>query len=149
MGEAGIMDGFKVTLVIMLFYSFSISVIAYSIPAGAKNYVTAFSENTQDFTLETIGEEVQGGLTQQTNIPIIEAGALVFYSGNFLIDLILNFLYAIPQMLGYFVYAITMLFNIDYYIVGAVQLFASVLITVMYMVGIIQLLTSIRSGRVI
>jgi hypothetical protein len=149
MAEAGIMEGFKVTLVVMLFYSLSINLLVYAIPANARHYVTAFSQNTNTYDIESIGEEVQGGLTKQSNIPIIEAGALVFYSGNFLIDLILNFLYAIPQMFGYLIFAITTLFNLDHFIVAAVQLFASVLITVLYMVGLIQLLTGIRSGRIV
>ena len=148
-GEASIIEGFKVTLMVMLFYAFAISVIVYALPPSARHFATIFSENTQDLNLETIGEEVQGGLTQQSNIPIIEAGALVFYSGNFLVDLLLNFLYAIPEMIGYLIYAITLLFNVNSIIVGFIQMFAFVLMTVLYIVGLIQLLTGIRSGRII
>ena len=141
------MQSFKVMLVVMLFYSMAITMLTYAIPEGARNYVTVFSDSTSDITLEGVGAEVQDSLTRQTNMPIIEAGALVFYSGNILIDLLLNFAYAIPQMLGMLIHGITILFNLDTTIFMIVQLFASVLITILYLLGLIQLLTGIRSGR--
>lgn len=147
MAESGIMESFRVLIYVMLFYSVSITLLAYALPAGALNFVTVFSEGTQDTSsLDNLNAEVQDSLTRQTNIPVIELGALVFYSGNILVDLLVNFVYALPQMFGLLIHGITSLFNLDAYIFQTIQAFATILMTVMYILGIIQLITGLRSG---
>jgi hypothetical protein len=150
MGDTGIMAGFKVTLVVMLFYSFAITLISYALATTtALNYVTMFATPTSNYSINSVNTQVQGSLTRQTNIPVIELGALVFYSGNILIDLLLNFAYAIPQMLGLLIHSVELLFQLDTYMWAMVQIFASVLMTVLYFVGLIQLVTGVRSGQMI
>lgn len=147
-----IMALFKSMLVIMLFYSFCITTLTYTLNTympESLNYVTSFSDTSNRIDLETVSGEVENSLEAQTNIPVIELGALVFYSGNILIDLLLNFAFAIPEMLGLLVHGITTLLNFDNYLFVQVQVFFSVIVMVMYVIGIIQLLTGIRSGRVI
>lgn len=140
---------FKVVILIMLFYSFGITIFAYTIPTEALPYVSSFSDITDEISLQSVSEEVQDSVQKQTNIPVIEIGALVFYSGNILIDLILNFAYAIPQMIGLLINGILLLLNIDSYIFAVVELFAAVVVSVLYFIGIIQLLMGIRSGRIL
>lgn len=143
------MEWFKVTLLMMLFYSFAINILVYSMPDEALPYVTGFSDLAGEISLEGVSEDVQDSVEEQTNIPVLELGALVFYSGNILIDLILNFAFAIPEMAGLVLTGILMLLNIDTQIANIMQLFFSVTIMVIYFIGIIQLLTGIRSGRIV
>lgn len=143
------MDYFKTIIYIMLFYSFSISLFTYSLPAEDLNYVSSFSDLGASIDLESVSSEVQGSVESQTDLPVLDVGALVFYSGNFLIDLLLNFAYAIPQMIALLITGLMMLLSLDTYIVNYLQFFLMVTISVMYMLGIIQLLTGIRSGRLI
>lgn len=140
---------FKITLIMMLFYSISITMLTYSMPDDTLNYVTGFSDLAGDIDLEDVSGEVQGSVEQQTDLPIVELGALVFYSGNILIDLLLNFAFAIPEMIALIFTGLMMLLNIDTTIVASIQLFFSVAIIVIYFISIIQLLTGIRSGRVV
>lgn len=142
------MGAFKIMIVLMLFYSFAITSLTYAIPDGAKNYVTSFS-NDDTTNLQTVSDEIQGSLEQQTNIPVIEVGALVFYSGNIIVDLLLNFLYAIPQMFGFLISGFTLLFNLDGQLVVYFETFLIVLFTGMYALGLIQLVAGVRSGRII
>jgi len=142
-------DLFKIIIIVQLFYAFSITAIAYGIPDASKTYVTGFSDITDEINLETVNEDITGSLEQQKNIPIIELGALVFYSGNILLDLLVNFITAIPQMLAMLLSGILMIFAIDSYLVALLQIFASVLISLWYLIGLMQLLTSVRSGRVV
>lgn len=141
------MQTFKVTILVMLFYSFGITLLAYAIPNDAKTYITSFSDLAQDISLQETGNKVQDSLESQTNIPIIELGALVFYSGNILLDLILNFIFAVPEMVGLLIQGLLFLINVDSYIWATVQLFSSVVLIVMYFIGLMQMLTGIRSGR--
>lgn len=146
-------EGFKSVLWVMLFYSVAINIIIYSLPAGAINYADFFTDTIDESNLNynSITADVQSGLDQQSNVPLIEVGALVFYSGNILVDLILNFVTAIPQMIGLLINGITSLFGngIDATVLGLVQGFATAAVTIFYILGLINLTTGIRSGRVI
>ena len=148
---ADIMDVFKGIIVMQLFYAVAITLIAIALPASALNYVSGFSDAGTDINVEGVATDVQDSLETQTDIPVIELGALVFYSGNILIDLLVNFVTAIPQMIMLLVNGVMMLFGngIDALVILYIELFASVMINVMYFIGLMQLLTGIRSGRLV
>jgi hypothetical protein len=148
---ADMMGGFKVMIIVMLFYATSITLITYALEdvAPAQAQLLPYSELSEEIDLEGVSTQVEDSLTRQTDIPVVEVGALVFYSGNILIDLLLNFAYAVPQMIALLIHGLQTLLNIDVQIWAIVQIFASVLITALYFIGLIQLLTGIRSGRII
>jgi len=143
------MNVFKVILIVQLFYAVAITFLVYSMPVDSLQYVTGFSDITGDISLEGVASDVQDSVQAQTEIPVVELGALVFYSGNILIDLLLNFTFAIPQMLIMVVNGVAMLFSIDSNLLNTLQLFISVLVVIMYSIGLIQLITGVRSGRLI
>ena len=145
----GATEIFKSTILVLLFYSFSITLVAYSIPADAKPYITGYSDFTNEINLEGVAETVQSSLDSQTNIPVIELGALVFYSGNILIDLILNFLFGIPEMFTGLINGIMTIINLNPFIAQQIQIISGVIFTVFYFIAVINLLIGIRSGRLI
>lgn len=138
-------------LTVSLFYGFAITALVYGLCDGSYadpcSYVSGFASEGAD--LAGVGSEVEGALTRQTNLPVVELGALLFYSGNIFLDLILNFLTAVPQMFGLLVTGIMMLFNFDSGIVNIVQVFVTVSATVFYIIACIVMLTNVRSGRVV
>lgn len=146
-----VMNLFKAIILVQLFYAIAISIIAYSLPASALDYSTGFSDVGTAIDIEGVASDVQDSLETQTDIPVIELGALVFYSGNILIDLLINFVTAIPQMFMLLINGFMLLFGngLDGQIMFFIELFASVLITVLYFISLIQLLTGIRSGRLV
>jgi len=144
-----VMSLFKIMIVVNLFFAVAITLVAYAIPASARNYVEPFSEMSDKISLNDTTTKVQSSIQRQTNIPVIELGALVFYSGNIIIDLLLNFAFALPEMVGLVISGLGLLINLDTFIVASVQLFISALMIVLYFIGLIQLLTGIRSGRII
>lgn len=146
-------DSFKGVLTVMLFYSVSITLLTSFMPVEALTYADFFGEGVSSSNLDysSIAGDIQGGLDQQSSVPLIEVGALVFYSGNILIDLILNFITAIPQMIGLLINGIATLFGNSLSIVflGIIEGFVTAAITIFYLLSLISLSTSIRSGRVI
>jgi hypothetical protein len=144
-----IMTVFKVMIIVQLFYAFSITVLVYATPTNAADYITSYQGVTTTIDLETVREDVESSLERQTDIQLLEVGALVFYSGNILIDLILNFLFAIPQMVGMLLNGISQIIGIDEVMWQTVEIFSMVAIGVWYMVSVIQLLVGVRSGRVV
>jgi len=97
--------------------------------------------------MENISKKIETTTQSTTNIPLVEVGALVFYSGNIILDLLLNFFFAIPIMLGLLTEGICLLFNLDGAFVNIIQVFVSVVVGTMYMVGLLQFITSMRSGQ--
>lgn len=139
---------FKAIILVMLFYSFATTVIAYSLPNDSLVHTDIFT-NFQGGTVDmnSISSEVQDSLEQQTNIPVIEMGALVFYSGNILLDLLVNFAFAIPGMLTVLLNGIMQLFGLDTQLVYFLQTFISAVMMALYFFGLLQLITGLRSGR--
>jgi|SRR6056297_2808066 len=146
----GALNSFKAILIVMLFYSFVITTMTYVTPEGALNYIESIDDITTPTDLQEVGEKVQSSVEKQTNIPVVEMGALVFYSGNILIDLILNFIYAIPQMIGLLVNLLLMLFNVESQVFAIVEIFAAVIYTVLMLLTLLEMLTNIRAqGNVV
>lgn len=144
--ESGILGWLKVVVIVSLFYAFSITLIVHYLPSDTLGYAQSFESSGNTFT--DISAKTEESLTRQTNIPIIDVGALVFYSGNIVLDLLLNFLTAIPQMIMFLLIGFAYLVNIDSFITFYVQVLIEVALTVLYFIGIIQMLLTIRSGRV-
>lgn len=142
-----IIESFKVTIMIMLFYSFAITILAYSLPTESLNTIDSYTELSNSFGMEKVSEKITDSVERETNIPIIEVGALIFYSGNIIIDLLLNFTYAIPQMVGLITRGLVNLFGFSGDVWVIVETFAFILINVMYFIGLLQLIASIRSGQ--
>lgn len=149
MAEQSLMSYFKVIIIVMLFYAVSITLLEYTIPSPALVQITTFTNVGDGVNLNETSAKVQDSLTKQTSLPLVEIGALVFYSGNILLDLLLNFIFAIPQMVGLLINGLCLLINLPDFVATTVQVFASVVMVVVYLISLIQLLTNIRSGRMV
>lgn len=146
---SNIMKIFTAMLLMQLFFSFAITIYVNSLPAATLDYVSSFSDVGERIDFDDAAESIESNLQEQQNMPLVEVGALVFYSGNILIDLLLNFAFAIPEMIGLIIYGLTRIFNLPVVIVAIIESFIGVVILVLYFLSVIQLLTNIRSGRVV
>lgn len=150
--QGSIMAIFSLLLVVSLFYSVSINLYVYGLEQiGELTYINVFESYNADYDVSNVASQLEENVARQTGLPIVDVGALVFYSGNIILDLLLNFLYAIPSMITAFLNGISMLFGgrIDAVILAQLQLFQSAILTSLYILGTIKLILSIRSGRAI
>ena len=143
----GMMDYFKVVLIGQLFYSFAVVILAYSIPTGMQHYVTSFTDIGSGFSINDTTTKVQESLSRTQNIPVIELGAMIFYSGNILIDLLINFIFAVPSMISLFVGGICNLFSLDAFLTATLTSLGMAMTTIMYIIGLLQLVTNVRSQQ--
>jgi len=143
----GAMTMMKGALMVQLFYAFAITLIVGLLPAEAVVYAQPFQDIGDDISLKDVSEDVQGSVDDQVSIPLVELGALVFYSGNILIDLILNFFTAIPQMVVLLIQGVTFFLPIPADAMAAFQLFLTVVVGVFYFINVLELLANIRTGR--
>jgi hypothetical protein len=138
------MDYFQYVLIIQLVFAFSITMLIYSLPSDSINYVENYeTEHTAD--LKGVSSEFQGSVESQRDLPLLDLGAMVFYSGNILIDLIMRFFFAIPEMVSIVIGTAFVFIGVDPYIVGQMQLLIWAVISAIYMLSILRLLMNIRS----
>jgi hypothetical protein len=140
---------FKLGLLGQLFFGICITLIVHAMPPQELNFLDTYTDLNNQIDLNATASDIQGSLEQQTNIPIVEIGALVFYSGNIMVDMIANSLFAIPEMFGLLVAGVQNILNIDSYLVGVIQAMATVGILLFYLLAIIEFLTGLRAGRFI
>lgn len=141
----GLMEYFKVVLIIQLFYSVGFTMITHSIEANEIEYVEFFSGPTETVNPETIQGKIQTSVENQTNLPLVDIGSLVFFSGNLFIDLILNFVFAVPSMATILVTAILFIFNVDPFVANSIKIFAFLLISIGLFWALLAFITQTRS----
>ena len=133
-------------LTIQLFYSLGITLLSHAVvglDANYGNYMNDFQGISSD--IQNVSGQISDSLESQMNIPLVDMAALVFYSGNVIVDLIMNFLFAIPSMVTLVVNVIFSFFTIDVFIASYLKLFVYSLISVIYFVNLLAFLTNVRS----
>lgn len=143
------LDLIKIIFAINAFYSFAITGLAYSLPEDSLNYMTSYSGGTVIGTGTEISQQLEDNLDQQTNIPVIDIGALIFYSSNIVVNLIMNFIFAIPEMIGFLVTGVVFILGFDTFLINQLQILLSALMIGVYVIGVISTLMKLRSGQVI
>jgi hypothetical protein len=144
-----ILNNLIAVILVMVFWSFAITTITYALPDTVidNSQPEIFNSINGNFDITAIETDVTENLESQTNIPVIDIGSLVFYSGNLFLDLLLNFVTALPQMLGMFITGLNLILNVDSYYIELVQAVIMGLTTVVYIISIISFMLNIRSGR--
>ena len=130
-------DSLKIILVISLFFSFGINVINYTLPADAKNYILDSTAQANTYDMTDTKEQVEGSYNKiHTGIPLIDvAGSLVFFSGQIFLDLIMNFILAIPSLLTLIISNV--FFFVDSGIMKFVNIFIYAVFSVIYVINLI------------
>lgn len=143
----GMFDYFKTVLTIQMFWSFAFTILIATMPTNTLNHVQLFANQDAQIDLQSISTDMEGNIDDQLNIPLIDAGALLFYTGNIVIDLMLNFLTAVPSMFTLLLNGLFLIIPVDEFLKGWVLLFAFVSVAVFYMLGLMSFLSGLRSGR--
>lgn len=135
---------FTLIIEIQLFYALAITMMAYSLPADAVSYINVFQQDVS-VDITNVSSQFEESMQKQMNIPVIDLGALVFYSGNIVIDLMLNFFTAIPGMFNILLTVFFTFINVDAYLATQIKLFTTTLITILYIVMLIQFILNVRA----
>lgn len=140
------MDYFKAVLLTQLFYSVAIVLILYGLEGTTlAPHIQSFSDVGGSIGLNNVTSEVQNTLDRETQFSVVDLGALALFSGNILLDLLVNFAFALPQMITLLVNGVLQLIGVDAQITAIVQIFATAVIMIMYFIALLSLLTNIRS----
>jgi hypothetical protein len=142
----GYTDYIWIIMLICGFYSVGITVYTYAVPSDIAPKITSYGQITGLGDIETQTGDLQSSLQKQTNIPLIDAGALVWYSGNIFLDFALNFITAIPQMVTQLLTILFMIMHVDTVFAHLIQVFMTLITTAAFIFFIIELILSIRSS---
>lgn len=143
---------FNLVMAIILlcgFWSISVTLYSHYLPPAVTMTTAMYTGLNTLFNIDSINTQVYSGLNSQTNIPTYDVGSLLFYSGNFIFDLFANFVTALPQMVS-MVFAVIFYFvGIDQYIASVIEAGAIALLGTFYGIALINMIVSIRTGRII
>ena len=76
------LEAFKTMMTVQVFWSFVFTLLLYTLPGADQDQLALVTMHDGTTNLGTISDQFEGAVTNQTNIPIVELGALLFYSGN-------------------------------------------------------------------
>ena len=142
-------NGFQVftaLLMVQLFYAFAVTLVVPVLPAALENQVIQFTDEAGTINYTTLATEVEGTVENQVNIPLLDFGALVFYSSSFLLNLMINFITAIPQMLTIFINAIFIFIPVTQSVQIQIKTIFTVVVSLFYFLGLLAFITGFRGG---
>jgi len=138
---------FTILIVAQMFFSIGITAYGAVAPGEAKVYLNNLFGI--DLDISEIANEMETGLSNQADAPLLDLGALAFYSGNVILSLLLNFVFAVPSMVTIIFSALTLVVTFDSAIMNYLQLFIFLTFTIIYIFSLLRLLSGIRTGRIV
>lgn len=138
---------FTFLVILQLFYSFGVTTLTYALAPFGIQTMTVTLQPFQNETVEgtEIASRIESATQSKINVPLVDLAFLVVYTGNIFIDLVMNFLTALPGMFNLLVDGLCLLFNVDAYYAVSIKLFIFILLTVTYFISIIVFLLNLRS----
>jgi len=133
-------------IVLQLFFGFGITILSHSligINPDIAPYMSDYTDIAPD--ISNITTQIEGSMQSQLNIPVVDLGALVFYSGNIIVDLMLNFFFAVPSLFTLIANGFFGLFNIDAFLEANLKLFIYSIVSVLYFINLLAFIMNIRS----
>lgn len=143
MSKGNAWEFFKAIIIIQIFFGVSVSLIGYALPDP--QYLT-LAETPHEIDITEIGSDINKSLQNEISLPIAEMGFLMFYTGNILIDIILNSVFAIPEMITLIVGIFTSVFPIDVVISSYLKIFIMLAFSSIYILALIAFIVNLRSG---
>lgn len=135
------------TMLLSIFYSLGVTLLAYSMapmmPTNQTALITEYQKYAKD--LNQIQAQINSNLGSQFNIPVVDMGALVFYSGNLVADLMLNFFFAVPSIVTLILNVFFLIFPLDPTVQMMLQAFVFTVVSIVYFMAIISFILSVRA----
>jgi len=140
-------DYFVAIIVFQLFFGAGISMLAYSLPSDPQGIsYTVLAEPKHEINIKTVGQDLKDSAEQQVNLPLVDLGALVFYSGNIVMDMVLNSVFAVPEVVTLGFDIVMGYFPIDVTLQNYIKIVIFAVIMALYVIGILAFVMNMRSG---
>jgi len=137
---------FTTLLLVQLFWSLGVSLIVPNMPNATANQVVMFTNSNNVIELGTLQSSISQGITDQQNIPLLEVGALVFYSSATILNIMINFFTAIPQMVTLLMTVLFLFIPLGTSLQITLQTWVFAIVTVLYFVALFTFLMGTRTN---
>jgi len=127
------------------FYSFAIVSLTYTLPDSDMNFIVQFSTDDAIRDYGETSREFQDSLQTQKQFGIVDAGALALFSGNILLDLAVNFFFAVPSMFALFFSAIFYFLKINVFLQNEIILLVKAILAIISSIFLIRFLLGART----
>jgi hypothetical protein len=138
---------FATFILVQFFYAAIVTFIIPTVPGVVENQIMTITSNGSIMSVAALSTQLQSGVTGQTGIPLLDFGALIFYTSNIILSLMLNFFTAIPQMLTILLTFGLMLIPIDPTLTGNIKVYFMAIVSIIYFIAIFTFIMGARSGR--
>jgi len=137
----------KAMVMVMLFWSLCISLLTSTLPAAfVSDELIFFTNSDNNYTMQELGDMVGVGADDQFDVAFTDFTSLIFYSSNLFFTLLVNFIFAVPQMLSLLIRGLFLFIPVAATIKAQLLSFFNITIVALYLLGIIGLVLNIRSG---
>ena len=137
---------FTTLLLVQLFWSLGVSLIVPNMPNALSNQVVMYTNSNNVIELNTLQASVSQGITDQQNIPLLEVGALVFYSSATILNIMINFFTAIPQMVTLLMTVLFLFIPLGNSLQIVLQAWVVGIVTILYFVALFTFLMGTRTN---
>jgi len=138
---------FKTMLTVQLFWSFAVTILVATMPAGDLADAALFTGHSSAGAIDSVGDQLESNFQDQVNVPnVVDTATLVLISGNLVVDIILNFFTAIPAMFVLLTDGLLQLVPISGVIALNIKAFVFVIVGAIYAIGLMAFLNNIRTG---
>jgi hypothetical protein len=136
---------FTYLLITQMFWAFCVTIFVPLIPDVQAQQVVMFTDSQGVVNFTTLSSTVQGAVNDQSTIPFLDLGTLIFYSTSILLNLVLNFITAIPQMILLLLVTLFQFLPFAGSIQATVKSIFIVMVTVFYYLLLIFYITAQRT----
>ena len=136
---------FTLLLMVQLFWSMGVTLLVPNMPNAASDQVIMFNNSNGIIDIGILQSSVDAGIGDQTNIPLLEVGALVFYSSATIISLMVNFFAAIPQMVTLLISVFFLLVPSDPIMVLNIRTWVAAIVGVLYAIALFTFIAGARA----
>ena len=137
---------FSALLIIQLFWSFGVTLMVPQLPNATSNEVLQFSAGYNLINLSELQSSTSQGVNDQANIPVVETGALIFYASVTILNLMVNFFAAVPQMVTLLIHILFMIIPFESSITSIVEAWVFGIVSILYTIVIFAFIAGTRTN---
>lgn len=137
---------FTTLLIVQLFWAFSVTLIVPFMPNAQSNQVLMFNNDNALIKLPLLQSQLETGIGDQANIPVLEVGALVFYSSATILSLMINFFTAVPQMVTLLTTVFFLFIPMELTIQNTVLTWIFAIVSILYVISLFAFIAGTRSN---
>lgn len=132
-------------LIVQMFYAFSISIFVPMIPDVQQQQIIMYTNEAGVISFSTISNEITGAVGSQSTIPFADIGSLIFYSTSLILNLVVNFFTAIPQMISWLLIGLFTFVPVDQTIQISVKMIFTAMVTIIYYLLLVLFIMGART----